>query len=177
MGMLSGGRPYVISYSKCPKQKTSTLSVDCRHKHRNTLWSTNHLYSVGFRIIWQTFTTSQEMTKKEREQKGISHSTTCKINTIKIVLSCPQQKKKCKIYMTQLSSVFLRTLIFLSWVKAGRSAEGTPSMPFSTSISRHTPSSTITLDACRWPKNTPPSWRSFRPCTRTRTHTHSSSDG
>lgn len=145
---------------------------------KHTLVNKSSLFS-RFRIIWQTFTTSHEMTKKEREQKGISHSTTCKINTIKIVLSCPQQKKKCKIYMTQLSSVFLRTLIFLSWVKAGRSAEGTPSMPFSTSISRHTPSSTITLDACRWPKNTPPSWRSFRPCTHTRTHTDKecSSDG
>lgn len=74
---------------------------------KHTLVNKSSLFS-RFRIIWQTFTTSHEMTKKEREQKGISHSTTltCKINTIKIVLSCPQQKKKCKIYMTQLGSVF-----------------------------------------------------------------------
>lgn len=40
MGTLSGGRPYVISYSKCPKQKTSMLSVVCR-KHTNSFCLSN----------------------------------------------------------------------------------------------------------------------------------------
>lgn len=31
-GTAAGGRPYVISYSKCPKQKTSMLSVLCGFK-------------------------------------------------------------------------------------------------------------------------------------------------